>query len=154
MTKNGAQHVCFEWKPGTKYRLCYNCQKALLGVVGEFFGFPQRAKAFSSANASDAAKGARDIIFEQIGCRPLAASEAFAVGGRMPPQIDRQTTMKAAIAQLEISLAVMITNEPINRAEGKTEQADLEAVNASEIRQALAVLKAADAGPIWPEPKA
>lgn len=50
MTKNGAQHVCFEWKPGTKYRLCYNCQKALLGVVGEFFGFPQRAKELSSAN--------------------------------------------------------------------------------------------------------
>ena len=62
--------------------------------------------------------------------------------------------MKAAIAQLEISLDVMVTNEPINRAEGKTEQADLEAVNASEIRQALAVLKAADAGPIWPAPTA
>lgn len=63
-------------------------------------------------------------------------------------------TVKAAIEQLEISLETLVTNEPINRAEGNTEQADLEAENASEIRQALAVLKAADAGPIWPEPKA
>jgi hypothetical protein len=62
--------------------------------------------------------------------------------------------MKSAIAQLEISLETLVTNEPINRAEGNTEQADLEAVNASEIRQALAVLKAAGAGPIWPEPTA
>ena len=35
-----------------------------------------------------------------------------------------------------------------------TEQADLEAKNASEIRQGLAVLRAADAGPIWPAPNA
>ena len=62
--------------------------------------------------------------------------------------------MKAAIVQLEISLETLVTNEPINRAEGNTEQADMEAVNASEIRQALAVLKAAAAGPIWPEPTA
>jgi hypothetical protein len=54
-------------------------------------------------------------------------------------------SMKSAISQLESSLEVLVTNEPINRAEGNTEQADLEAVNASEIRQALAVLKAIDA---------
>jgi hypothetical protein len=53
--------------------------------------------------------------------------------------------MKAAIAQLKISLDVLTTNEPINRAEGNTEQADVEAENASEIRQALAVLEAANA---------
>jgi hypothetical protein len=60
--------------------------------------------------------------------------------------------MKAAIAQLEISLENLETNIPIRRAEGDVEQADAWAVNASEIRQALAVLKAADDGPIWPEP--
>lgn len=52
--------------------------------------------------------------------------------------------MKAAIAQLEVNLETLLNNEPINRAEGNTEQADLEAANASEIRQALAVLKAAE----------
>ena len=62
--------------------------------------------------------------------------------------------MKAAIAQLEISLSALETNEPINRAEGNEEQADLEATNAADIRQALAVLAAAQAGPIWAEPKA
>ena len=60
-----------------------------------------------------------------------------------------KTKMKHVIAQLERNLDVMTTNEPINRAEGKTEQADLEAVTASEIRQALAILKAVDAGPSW-----
>lgn len=49
--------------------------------------------------------------------------------------------MNAAIAQMEISLDVLITNEPINRAAGNTEQADLEAVNAAEIRQALDFLR-------------
>ena len=44
----------------------------------------------------------------------------------------------------------MVTNEPINRAEGKTEQADLEAANASEIRQALAILKAAEDNKVIP----
>jgi len=61
--------------------------------------------------------------------------------------------MKAAIAQLEVSLETLVTNEPINRREGNTEQADMEAVNASEIRQAIAILKAADGGPIWPKPE-
>jgi hypothetical protein len=53
--------------------------------------------------------------------------------------------MKAAIAELEIALETMETNEPINRAEGNVEQADMEAVNAADYRQALAVLKAAAA---------
>lgn len=60
--------------------------------------------------------------------------------------------MTAAIANLEIDLATMENNEPINRREGKEDQADLEAKNAAEIRQALAILRAADAGPIWPQP--
>ena len=62
--------------------------------------------------------------------------------------------MKAAITELEIALETMETNEPINRAEGNTEQADLEAANAADYRQALAVLKAASNGPIRSEPKA
>ena len=62
--------------------------------------------------------------------------------------------MKAAINELTIALETMETNEPNNRAEGNAEQADLEAANAADFRQALAVLKAASNGPIWPEPKA
>ena len=48
--------------------------------------------------------------------------------------------MNAAIAQLEISLEALENNEPINRKEGNEEQADLEAKNAEEIRQALVIL--------------
>ena len=55
--------------------------------------------------------------------------------------------MKAAIAQLEISLENLETNIPIRRAEGDVEQADAWAVNADEIRQALTLLKAADTMP-------
>lgn len=56
--------------------------------------------------------------------------------------------MKAAIAELEIALETMETNEPINRASGDIEQADLEAANAADYRQALAVLKAASSSPM------
>lgn len=62
--------------------------------------------------------------------------------------------MKAAIIELERALNVAETNEPINRAEGNEAQADLEASNAAQYRQALAVLNAATNGPIWPMPKA
>lgn len=55
--------------------------------------------------------------------------------------------MKAAIAQLEISLENLETNIPIRRAEGDVEQADAWAVNADEIRQALTLLKSADTMP-------
>ncbi len=49
--------------------------------------------------------------------------------------------MKSAIETLEISLNALTTNEPINRAAGNIEQADLEAANAAEIREALDVLR-------------
>ncbi len=60
--------------------------------------------------------------------------------------------MKAAIAQLQISLETLEQNELINRAEGNEEQADAESTNAADIRQALAILNAAQNGPIWPQP--
>lgn len=50
--------------------------------------------------------------------------------------------MKAAIITLETALHTLETNEPINRKEGNIEQADIEAANAAEIRQALATLNA------------
>lgn len=49
--------------------------------------------------------------------------------------------MQAAIVELEQALETAETNEPINRAEGNIEQADLEAANAIEFRHALAALK-------------
>ena len=57
--------------------------------------------------------------------------------------------MKAALTYLEIALQTLETNEGINRADGNSEQADLEANDASEIRQAMAVLGAAIDGPIF-----
>lgn len=48
--------------------------------------------------------------------------------------------MKNVIAILTNNLHVMENNEPINRSEGKFEQANLELDTAAEIRQALAVL--------------
>lgn len=57
--------------------------------------------------------------------------------------------MKNVIAILTNNLRTMEYNEPINRSEGKIEQADLEVVTAAEIRQALAILEASANGPIW-----
>lgn len=51
--------------------------------------------------------------------------------------------MRAAIAQLEIYLKTLETNEPINRNDGNIEQADVEAKNATEVRAALALLRSA-----------
>lgn len=94
---------------------------------------------------------ATDVKFSNGG-RPLPFDAPY---GWANINNERNTkNMKAAITELEIALQTMETNEPINRNEGKIEQADLEAKNAAEIRQALAVLRAADAGPIWPTPKA
>lgn len=53
--------------------------------------------------------------------------------------------MDAAIATLEISLSVLETNEPINRARGDVDQADLEAESAAQTRKALEILRAASA---------
>lgn len=60
--------------------------------------------------------------------------------------------MQASIIILENALAIAENNEPINRKEGNVAQADLEASNAADYRQAIAILKAVKNGPIWPEP--
>lgn len=48
--------------------------------------------------------------------------------------------MTAAISSLQATLAVLQTNEPINRQEGHLEQADVEAQSIIEIQEALKVL--------------
>jgi hypothetical protein len=60
--------------------------------------------------------------------------------------------MKHAIAELEVRLATLENNEPIYWQEGNVSQADLCAAKAAQIRQALAILKAASGGPVWSEP--
>lgn len=52
-----------------------------------------------------------------------------------------------------MKLDILEENEPIHRAAGNKLHADMDATQAADIRQALAVLQAASAGPIWPEPK-
>jgi hypothetical protein len=50
MIQNDAQEVKFQWGNGMtydsvgRYRLCYDCQKALLGVIGTFFGIPKQER--------------------------------------------------------------------------------------------------------------
>lgn len=56
--------------------------------------------------------------------------------------------MHLAITTLEVSLQALEHNAPIYRAEGNHAQADLDERTAGEIRQALAVLRAATGGPI------
>lgn len=46
-----------------------------------------------------------------------------------------------AIAQLKVALDVVTTNEPINRAEGAIEQADLERESADQFRKAIGILE-------------
>jgi len=48
--------------------------------------------------------------------------------------------MKHALTIIENALNVAVNNEPINRAEGKVDQADLELVVAEECRKALVIL--------------
>lgn len=50
--------------------------------------------------------------------------------------------MKHAIATLEAALAAVETNEPINRAAGKIDQADLDLAVAGDCRAAIAALSA------------
>ncbi len=52
--------------------------------------------------------------------------------------------MKHAIAELEIALHTAETNEPIHRAEGDIDQADLAAARIAELRDAISVLKVID----------
>lgn len=56
--------------------------------------------------------------------------------------------MKAAITALESALATLVTNEPVNRAEGNIPQADLEVEGIGSIQMALRVLREA-ARPEW-----
>ena len=55
----------------------------------------------------------------------------------------KENKMNAAITYLETSLNVLETNEPINRAEGNIEQADMEAVSIFQIKKGIEVLKSA-----------
>lgn len=41
MAKNEAQEVIFSWSSDGKACLCYDCQKKLLQLIGEFWGIPQ-----------------------------------------------------------------------------------------------------------------
>jgi hypothetical protein len=56
--------------------------------------------------------------------------------------LDFAGDVMAAIAQLEVALDVVANNEPINRKAGNIEQADLEASNAAQFRNAIHYLKA------------
>lgn len=60
--------------------------------------------------------------------------------------------MNAAIVELAQAILVAERSEIITRKEGDEAKADLEARKAAEYRQALAILRAADGGPIWPAP--
>lgn len=60
--ENSAQSVRFEWNHTSPYRLCYDCQKALLRVVGKFFGYgdPKREARWLKAKAKLAVRVARE----------------------------------------------------------------------------------------------
>lgn len=55
--------------------------------------------------------------------------------------------VSAAVAELERALDVVATNEPINRAEGNIDQANLEAEVSDSIKEAIGILSEADYGP-------
>lgn len=57
--------------------------------------------------------------------------------------------VQAAITQLEISLETLKTNEAINRKEGNSAQADLEAINSKELQDAIHVLIAISRRELW-----
>jgi hypothetical protein len=79
--------------------------------------------------------GRRERVLDAL----VAAAKPFLPAGAV---LDFVGDVGAAIAQLEVALDVCVTNEPINRAEGKIEQADLEAKNAEQFRRAIHFLGA------------
>jgi len=58
-----------------------------------------------------------------------------------------------AVNSLAVSLETLVTNEPINRANGNVEQADLEADAAADIREAMEILQANEATTLFDEPE-
>jgi len=60
--------------------------------------------------------------------------------------------MKAAIETLSRQLDVLCRVEPMQRSDGLIGEADETSRRAAQIRQALAVLGAAEGGPIYPVP--
>lgn len=71
----------------------------------------------------------------------LAADPAVETSaGEQEPEVKPEANVELAVAALEQSLSVVETNEPINRAEGNIEQAQLEAETAESIREAITVL--------------
>lgn len=57
------------------------------------------------------------------------------------PAPDSGDSIEGALTTLEVALDVLRNNEPINRAEGNMEQANLEARNAADIERALKLLR-------------
>jgi hypothetical protein len=53
MIDNSAQSVAFEWDCDKEWRLCYECQKELLRVIGNFFKIPHRARALKAEKANN-----------------------------------------------------------------------------------------------------
>ena len=72
--------------------------------------------------------------------------ERVAAAFNVPAEAAEHGPVDAAIAALEVARDVVVNNEPISRAEGNLEQAELQRQTAEEIDTALAVLVADDAG--------
>lgn len=78
----------------------------------------------------------QDLLYRQVG---VMAQYSRILSERIS-QFKVSTT--AAVSALQNYLHVLETNEPINRVQGDTEQADLQARCAAEVRQALAIIQA------------
>lgn len=82
------------------------------------------------------------ILADDAGMTVEALNAIYSRAAELANSKPMYDSVQAGITTLEIALGVVTTNEPINRAAGNIEQADLEARNALEFSEALTLLRA------------
>lgn len=87
----------------------------------------------------------QEVLQEVLDCLKVMREDTGATLDSVPnlPESAKEASLDLARAVLDSHLETLLNNEPINRAEGNVEQADLEAQSAESIRKALSILDAA-----------
>jgi hypothetical protein len=93
------------------------------------------------------------VNFAEIEGLDFEILQVLDAAGAHMPELEDRPSVSAAVVALEVALDTLTTNEPINRADGKSAQAELEARSAAEMKTALELLRF-DAVELTPEQEA
>lgn len=117
----------FRVRPVTRYNVTHYLSDGSSGSCASLGEFTSLEAAERVARAMHA--GAPGSTFATL-------FKGAEIGGPKPDRFP----LPHAVAALKVALHTVENNEPINRAEGKEEQANLEAESAEDIRAALALI--------------